>query len=203
MEVTILHECSSKFNITQFRRSNNFFHGIWRIPINEIDRPGCFAYHMGRSVTLLIEVLRETSDHRILMELSLALQPEPEPDKKYLYDSEREQQANLASSLVVQVLRNRLQELKENPSSVKNDGHYSSPQQVIIEYILLVTVLSYPLFRARRALRKSYRCSWIYSGATIDLSGTYPAKGLCSRQFLWNLTSNSAMQRIPRKVRKP
>lgn len=63
-------------------RSNNFFQAIWRIPVNEIDRPGCFAAHMGRSVALLLDVLRESRDHRLLMELALALQPEPEPDKK-------------------------------------------------------------------------------------------------------------------------
>ncbi|EFX75494.1 hypothetical protein DAPPUDRAFT_37199, partial [Daphnia pulex] len=88
--------------------------GIWRIPINEIDRPGCFASHMGRSAALLLDVLRETRDHRLLMELALALQPEPEPDKKYLFDSEREQQASLALSLMVQVLRSRLQEIKDS-----------------------------------------------------------------------------------------
>lgn len=86
---------------------------------------------MGRSITLLIDVLRETRDHRLLMELALALQPEPEPDKKYLYDSEREQQASLATSLVLQVLRSRLQELKESAlADANSDNHYSSPQQV-------------------------------------------------------------------------
>ena len=117
-------------------RSNNFFHGIWRIPINEIDRPGCFAAHMGRSAALLLDVLRETRDHRILMELALALQPEPEPDKKYLFDSEREQHASLALSLMVQVLRGRLQEIKDaSVVSTGEDIHHSSPQQVKQRYL--------------------------------------------------------------------
>jgi len=109
-------------------RSNNFFHGIWRIPINEIDRPGCFAAHMGRSAALLLDVLRETRDHRLLMELALALQPEPEPDKKYLFDSEREQHASVALSLMQQVLKSRLQEIKDQESSTAASNTVS-PQQ--------------------------------------------------------------------------
>lgn len=62
---------------------------------------------------MLLEVLKETRDHRLLLELSLALQPEPEPDKKYLFDSEREQHASLALTLTLQVLKYRLQEIKE------------------------------------------------------------------------------------------
>ena len=45
-----------------------------RIPVNEIDRPGCFAAHCGRSTALLLDVLKDTRDHRLLMELYLALQ---------------------------------------------------------------------------------------------------------------------------------
>lgn len=106
---------------------------------------------MGRSITLLIEVLKETKDHRILMELALALQPEPEPDKKYLYDSEREQQASLATSLVVQVLRTRLQELKESTkTNSSTDANYesrlSSPQQVSSRFFTFVELLINPFY---------------------------------------------------------
>lgn len=95
---------------------------------------------MGRSTALLLEVLRETRDHRLLMELALALQPEPEPDKKYLFDSEREQHAALAMTLMIEALRSRLQELKDanlstipgvesqlqtSPSQVKYDPYLS------------------------------------------------------------------------------
>jgi len=116
-------------------RSNNFFHGIWRIPINEIDRPGCFAAHMGRSTALLLEVLHESRDHRLLMELALALKPEPEADKKYLFDSEREQHASVALSLMGKVLRIRLQAIKEalEPVPTPKEGESilpTIPQQV-------------------------------------------------------------------------
>lgn len=89
----------------------------------------CFAAHIGRSTSLLLEVLRETRDHRVLMELALALQPEPEPDKKYLFDSEREQHAAVALSLMQQVLRSRLQEIKDAPAA----GSEVSPQQARTE----------------------------------------------------------------------
>ncbi len=90
---------------------------------------------MGRSAALLLDVLRETRDHRLLMELGLALQPEPEPDKKYLFDSEREQHASLALSLMVQVLRSRLQDIKDasiTAFSGVDDLQHSSPQQVTL-----------------------------------------------------------------------
>ena len=91
---------------------------------------------MGRSAALLLDVLRDTKDHRLLMELALALQPEPEPDKKYLFDSEREQHASLALTLMVKVLRSRLQEVKDatNVNAVGSDDMHISPQQVLTDY---------------------------------------------------------------------
>jgi hypothetical protein len=55
--------------------------GVWRIPVSEIDRPGSFASHMSRCVLLLMEVLREVRDHRMLLELCLQLRRTPEADK--------------------------------------------------------------------------------------------------------------------------
>jgi len=55
--------------------------GVWRIPVSEIDRPGSFASHMSRCVLLLMEVLREIRDHRMLLELCLQLRRTPEADK--------------------------------------------------------------------------------------------------------------------------
>jgi hypothetical protein len=54
---------------------------VWRIPVSEIDRPGSFASHMSRCVLLLMEVLREVRDHRMLLELCLQLRRTPEADK--------------------------------------------------------------------------------------------------------------------------
>jgi calcineurin-binding protein cabin-1 len=63
------------------RKNNNFFNGIWRIPAGDVDRAGSFAAHMSRSVTLLMEVLRDLKDHKMLLELCLQLRKLPEPDK--------------------------------------------------------------------------------------------------------------------------
>jgi calcineurin-binding protein cabin-1 len=57
------------------------FQGIWRIPINEIDRPGSFASHMSRCVVLLMQVLKETGDGRMLIELCIQLRKTPDADK--------------------------------------------------------------------------------------------------------------------------
>ncbi|XP_066593480.1 calcineurin-binding protein cabin-1-like [Prorops nasuta] len=94
------------------RRKNNFFNGIWHIPNREIDRPGSFASHMSRCVTLLMQVLKETNDSRMLMQLCNHLQKTPDPDKKYLRDSEREQLACQALTLCQQSLRNRVQAME-------------------------------------------------------------------------------------------
>lgn len=60
---------------------------MWRIPVSEIDRPGSFASHMSRCVLLLMEVLREVRDHRMLLELCLQLRRTPEADKLVCWNS--------------------------------------------------------------------------------------------------------------------
>lgn len=57
------------------------FQGVWHIPNREVDRPGSFAFHMSRCVTLLMQVLKETNDGRMLMQLSVQLGKIPESDK--------------------------------------------------------------------------------------------------------------------------
>ncbi|KAG8311302.1 Calcineurin-binding protein cabin-1 [Homalodisca vitripennis] len=94
------------------RKPSNFFNGVWRIPSNEIDRPGSFASHMSRCVLLLVDVLRDTCDHKMLFDLALHLKDTPEADKKYLRDPEREELSKEALSLSVQTLRRKLTEAK-------------------------------------------------------------------------------------------
>lgn len=55
--------------------------GIWRIPTGEIDRSGSFAFHMSRSVHLLMDILRDTQDYKTLLHLSNQLRSKPDPDK--------------------------------------------------------------------------------------------------------------------------
>lgn len=55
--------------------------GIWRIPVDEIDRPGSFASHMNRSIVLLLDVLSQLKDHHTLLKISLMLQRTPDQGK--------------------------------------------------------------------------------------------------------------------------
>ncbi|XP_026176657.1 calcineurin-binding protein cabin-1 isoform X3 [Mastacembelus armatus] len=85
--------------------------GIWRIPVDEIDRPGSFASHMNRSVVLLLEVLSQLKDHDTLLKVSFMLQRTPDQGKKYLRDVDRQVLAKRAFFLTVKVLEDNLNSL--------------------------------------------------------------------------------------------
>ncbi|XP_070241882.1 calcineurin-binding protein cabin-1 isoform X5 [Bos mutus] len=95
------------------RNKTNFFNGIWRIPVDEIDRPGSFAWHMNRSVVLLLKVLAQLRDHGTLLKVSSMLQRTPDQGKKYLRDADRQVLAQRAFILTVKVLEDTLSELTE------------------------------------------------------------------------------------------
>lgn len=61
--------------------SSSSAQGIWRIPVDEIDRPGSFASHMNRSIVLLLEVLYQLKDHDTLLKVSFMLQRTPDQGK--------------------------------------------------------------------------------------------------------------------------
>ncbi|GFN77427.1 calcineurin-binding protein cabin-1-like [Plakobranchus ocellatus] len=71
------------------RKQNNFFQGLWKIPIEDIDRSGSFASHVHRSVRLLLDVLVEQDDLEMLLHIRNQLKKTPDAGKKYLRDSER------------------------------------------------------------------------------------------------------------------
>lgn len=95
------------------RNKTNFFNGIWRIPVDEIDRPGSFASHMNRSIVLLLKVLSKLKDHHTLLKISSMLQRTPDQGKKYLRDADRQVLAQRAFVLTVTVLEDILNELAE------------------------------------------------------------------------------------------
>ncbi|MGH0166224.1 UNVERIFIED_CONTAM: hypothetical protein FKN15_050566 [Acipenser sinensis] len=102
------------------RNKTNLFNGIWRIPVDEIDRPGSFASHMNRSIVLLLEVLSQLKDHNTLLKVSLMLQRTPDQGKKYLRDVDRQLLARRAFFLNVKVLEdtlNKLTGVSEQPIS--------------------------------------------------------------------------------------
>ncbi|XP_052459685.1 calcineurin-binding protein cabin-1-like isoform X7 [Carassius gibelio] len=93
------------------RNKTNLFNGIWRIPVDEIDRPGSFASHMNRSIVLLLDVLSQLKDHHTLFKISLMLQRTPDQGKKYLRDVDRQILAKQAFFFTVKVLEDNLDNL--------------------------------------------------------------------------------------------
>ncbi|GJQ83227.1 hypothetical protein Trydic_g8826 [Trypoxylus dichotomus] len=101
------------------RKATNFFNGVWRIPSSEIDRPGSLAAHMGRCVSLLLQVLHNTNDHKTLLELCLQLRRTPDADKIYIRHTEREQLSDQAITLCIQCLRRQIKNIDSMSSSAK------------------------------------------------------------------------------------
>nr|XP_006814139.1 PREDICTED: calcineurin-binding protein cabin-1-like [Saccoglossus kowalevskii] len=93
------------------RNKSNFFNGIWRIPVEEIDRPGSFPSHMHRSVTLLLEVLLKNKDYKALFQVSSQLQRTPDQGKKYLRDVDRILLAKVAYDNVLAVIKGKLERM--------------------------------------------------------------------------------------------
>ncbi|XP_062855378.1 calcineurin-binding protein cabin-1 [Trichomycterus rosablanca] len=93
------------------RNKTNLFNGIWRFPVDEIDRPGSFASHMNRSVVLLLDVLLQLRDHDTLLKISHMLQRTPDQGKKYLRDVDRQVLAKRAFFFTVKVLEDNLDKL--------------------------------------------------------------------------------------------
>ncbi|XP_056628426.1 calcineurin-binding protein cabin-1 isoform X3 [Triplophysa dalaica] len=93
------------------RNKTNLFNGIWRIPVDEIDRPGSFASHMNKSIVLLLDVLSHLKDQHTLLKISLMLQRTPDQGKKYLRDVDRQVLAKRAFFFTVKVLEDNLDKL--------------------------------------------------------------------------------------------
>ncbi|XP_010082685.1 PREDICTED: calcineurin-binding protein cabin-1-like, partial [Pterocles gutturalis] len=83
--------------------------GIWRIPVDEIDRPGSFV----RSIVLLLNVLSQLKDYTTLLKVSSMLQRTPDQGKKYLRDADRQVLAQQAFVLTVKVLEDTLNDLTQ------------------------------------------------------------------------------------------
>ena len=57
------------------------YQGIWKIPIDEIDRSGSFPSHLNRCIGLVLEVLKAEKDSQTLHQVHLQLNRQPEPGK--------------------------------------------------------------------------------------------------------------------------
>ncbi|KAK8728594.1 hypothetical protein OTU49_009037, partial [Cherax quadricarinatus] len=96
----------------------NFFHGVWRIPNDEVDRPGSFASHMYRCVSLTLDVLPQIKDFYTILQIALALKNSPEKDKKYLRDNERELLSEHATQVGLQAMKDKYKCLFKSASPV-------------------------------------------------------------------------------------
>ena len=59
------------------RKPNQVFNDVWRIPINDIDRPGSFATYCCKSLMLLLDVLKSMQDIQALSDIAIQLRKYP------------------------------------------------------------------------------------------------------------------------------
>lgn len=80
-----------------------------------------------------MQVLKETNDGRMLMQLSVQLGKIPESDKKYLRDSEREQLSCQALTLCLQSLRTKVQLMGTSTSDLAINKNADARTQVLLD----------------------------------------------------------------------
>ncbi|KAI8437320.1 hypothetical protein MSG28_011679 [Choristoneura fumiferana] len=118
------------------RKTANFFNNIWKIPVDEVERAGGFAFHMSRCVLLTMEILKEIDDHKTLLDLTLQLQKIPEPDKTYLRDCDRGELAQQAFSLSVLSLKGQLLKFCQQPDLKSNEVEQQGLKSLMIDIYL-------------------------------------------------------------------
>ncbi|CAL8077936.1 unnamed protein product [Orchesella dallaii] len=96
------------------KKPTNFFNGIWRNPIDDIDRPGSFSYHMNKIMQLLLQVLSQLNDHQLLADIVLQLTKVPDNEKKYLSNPDREQFCQVALNNCVASARRKYSDAGAN-----------------------------------------------------------------------------------------
>lgn len=144
------------------RKNNNFFNGIWRIPSQEIDRPGNFTTHLSKCITILMDVLKKSNDYETLIDLALQLQRNPEADKKYLCDSDKKELFQQAVTCCVQAFKNKLREIMNGITDGKNNDRD-----------LLSLMLE--IYKANRKTLKNFqqKDSTLFSGVLVEVYKEY------------------------------
>lgn len=71
------------------RKSGNLYFNIWRVPVEEVDRPGSFEHWMFKCTSLLIEACESMKDINMLISIALQLSKQPGMSKRYLQDKPR------------------------------------------------------------------------------------------------------------------
>lgn len=100
------------------RKIGNLFCNIWRIPVEEVDRPGSFEHWMFKCTELLIKTCIELDDTNILSIIAFQLSRQPEASKKYLHDRSRVLLATFAVMAIEKIIISAL-EFAESPEDRK------------------------------------------------------------------------------------
>ena len=104
------------------RKVNMIFNEVWRIPVNEIDRPGSFAAHCAKSLILLIDVLKNIPDVSLLIDISAQLRKPPSEENKFLQESDRQEIVTMAGTYLntaLKTIRDRMDVEKERKKPVE------------------------------------------------------------------------------------
>lgn len=100
------------------RNKSNIFNGIWRLPHDEIDRPGSFPKHMYRVVKLSIEhgfadnfndnskfAESKLTISKLLVEFYQGLLKKPDPKKRYIKEPDRMKCVDLCMKEILKRLK--------------------------------------------------------------------------------------------------
>jgi len=87
------------------RKPNQIFNDIWRIPISEIDRPGSFASHCSKILTLLLDVLRSLPDLNTLTDIALQLRKPPTEENKFVHENDRLEVGTMANTYLINTIK--------------------------------------------------------------------------------------------------
>ncbi|XP_057289691.1 calcineurin-binding protein cabin-1-like [Hydractinia symbiolongicarpus] len=134
------------------KKKTNLFQYLWRIPVNEIDRPGSFCTHIRRGIELMLDVLFELKDNHLLLHISAFLHKTPDKDKKYLRDNDRAFLAIKAFDYVLETLKCKIKHVsgKEDLKQLVFEAHeiykHSQKMQISVkttEYLLIKAYVKY------------------------------------------------------------
>ena len=90
------------------RKPNQVFNEIWRIPVNEIDRPGSFAAHCAKCLMLMIDVLRSLPDLGSLTDIAIQMRKPPSEENKFVHESDRVEVGTIASTYLFNTIKSRI-----------------------------------------------------------------------------------------------
>jgi len=69
------------YRVILISRNSSCMQGVWRNPVEEIERAGSFGSHLHKTIYLLLQFLHEKRDYHLLYQLHTQLQRTPEQEK--------------------------------------------------------------------------------------------------------------------------